>query len=1231
MRVARAVATLAIASACGACSTSAGNAGGIPPGGPDASLSSDDASDGSGAAPAEASVPEGSAPLVRRNLALYRAAYAGPPNADPSVSSSENYDLTAHLATDGDFGVVATAQYNDSPPLQEMLKAFDGATSTKYLTLHPTGWIQYAFPNGQSYAIEQYAVTSGDDNPARDPANWTLLGSNDGNAWVTLDTQTNVTFTNRLETQTFPIASPTAFAIYRFNVTANSGDSDLQFSEIALSQGGVSRVDTQAITSEWQSGAGDPQWVYVDLGGPSQVDEVKLYWDPAYATSEYRIEVSSDATTWNEVYSTSGDGGAASADGGASSADGGTSSADGGVSSSDGGSEGPGAVLADIALPPIAARYVRMYGLQSPMAASCPACASYALVEFEVYGTGGVVPTSAPLPAPQPDGSQVLSGGNWKVQRADRVPQTGAMVSQAGFDDRAWVIATVPGTVLTSYLNVGAIPDPDFGNQQLQISDAFFTADFWYRDSFTVPQSLCGKHVWLNFDGIDWKADVYFNGASLGSIDGAYIRGRFDVTASVACGGPNYVAVYIHKNDNPGFVQVKTLASAGPNGGALGLDSPTNEAAVGWDWMPTIRGRDIGIHDSVSISSSGDVSILDPFVSTVLPLPSTSPAALTLTLDLQNNSPEAVSGTLSGTITPGAVQFQQAVSLSPSERTTVSISASQAAALSIANPQLWWPNGYGPQALYSLALTFTAGGGVSDSKTVPFGIRQITSDMNNGVLTLYVNGTRIFVRGGNWGMSEAMLRLDGAGYDARVRMHQQENFTMIRNWIGMTGSDAFYDACDKYGILVWNDFWLANPGDGPNPNDDTMFLNNANDKIRRIRSHPSLALYCGRNEGDPPDPMATSLQSAVMTLDGTRPYISNSAGGTVNGGGPYSVQNPAWYFQNVGPKIHSEIGLPNVPSLESMQAMMPAADLWPIDDMWGLHDFCDSNAGASSYTNYINTSYGTATSAADYVRKAQMVNMENYKAIFEARAGAGVNGTLLWMSQSAWPSTVWQTFDYYLEGTAGYFGSMHGSEPLHILWDSSIDAIKVTNNSLQSYQNLTAEATIYNLDGTQQYVNSVSIDSAAGSVNTCFTINYPSSLSPTHFIRLRLLEGTTVLSDNFYWRGTTSLDYTALTTLPPVSVTGTAQLAVSGSTNTITATVTNPTSSVALMIRLKLLHAPSGARVLPTYYSDNYISLLAGESRQVTLEFDESALGGETPQLMVEGWNVTSSQIAISP
>lgn len=946
--------------------------------------------------------------------------------------------------------------------------------------------------------------------------------------------------------------------------------------------------NSDPLKSQWTSGAGGPQWMYVDLGAPATFDRVVLRWG-ATSPRSYRVDTSADRDRWTTVHE--------------------TSSSDGGVD--------------EIVLPRATGRYVRVFTAESAPAGG------FSLRELEVYGTGGVKATPRPQPSPEPDGTQYLSGGNWRLKRALRVTESGERIASLGFDDGDWIIATVPGTVLTSYLDIGAIPDPNYGDQQRQISDAFFTADFWYRNSFLIPASGCGKRIWLNFDGINWKADVFFNGGRVGSIEGAFTRGRFDVTERARCGAENALAVLVHRNDHPGNVKTKTRATAGPNGGVLGADNPTIHASIGWDWMPTIRGRNTGIQGKVSLRTTGDVSISDPFVTTTLPLPKTAPADLAVSVAVENHVDRPVSGELAFTIMPGGISFSETVTLNAREKRTVVLDKAHVPSLSLKDPALWWPNGYGPQNLYSLKVTFSAAGSISDVNVSRFGVRQITSDTRDGVLTLYVNGKRLFVRGGNWGMSESMLRLDDDGYDVRVRLHKEQNFTMIRNWIGMTNSEAFYDACDKYGILVWDDFWLANPVDGPDPADPALFMANARDKIRRVRKHPSVALYCGRNEGEPPESLRAPLSEAVSALDGTRPYVPDSADGPVDGRGPYGIRHPRWYFENTGPKIHTEVGMPCVPSADSMRAMLPPDHQWPIDEMWGVHDYCDSAQAATSYTNFVTTSYGEATSLDDFCVKAQLVNFENYKALFEGYAANRRNGVLLWMSQPAWPSTVWQTFDYYLEPTAAYFGAKHACEPIHVLWDPSSEAVKVSNNSGSDLRGLTVEAKVIDLHGKERWSNSKAIDSLADTVTECFTIAFPNGISQTHFVRLLLRQGARVVSDNFYWRGTSYESYGALAGLPKVALSGMAHRIVDGKTNTVTATVANPSSSVALMIRLVLTRGASGARVLPTFYQENYFSLLPGESKEIPLEFENDALGFEEPRLRVMGFNVLPTELPI--
>lgn len=948
----------------------------------------------------------------------------------------------------------------------------------------------------------------------------------------------------------------------------------------------------------WQSKEDHGSWIAVDLGEECPFSRITLRWGEFYATA-YRIQISNDGLhprNWKEIYATT---------------------------------NGKGGVE-NIAVHPVTARDVRlMVELCSAAGHGCE------LSEFEVYGRRKSSPPRAAEFSMGADGSIALSGGNWKLQNAMFVDAAPTKIAQAGFDDSNWIPAVVPGTVLTSYLTIGALPDPWYGDQMSGISEEFFSRnDFWYRCHFITPPKSAGKRIWLNFDGINWKAEIFLNGTPVGRIDGAFIRGHFDISSAAKLGGTNYLAVLVHCPAHPGPGRAKImhrkLGDPTSNGDVLGYDSPTFLASAGWNWLPVIRGRDIGIWNDVRVETTGNVELIDPWVITDLPLPDTNQADLTVKTELRNDSAETAHGELIGKI--GDITFQQEETLGPGQTKSLTLDKSNCPELSISNPLLWWPNDYGAQPLYTLNLRFENDGKISDSKNVTFGIRKISYVITNAIgstnqmLTIYVNGRRILIRGGNWGMAEGMLNCDAAGYDLRVRLHHDANLNMIRNWVGMVGDEAFYDACDRYGILIWDDFWLANPSDGPNPTDDEMFMANARDKIRRIRSHPSLVLYCGRNEGMPPKGLVTVLPAAVDELDGTRHYIPNSAAGTVTGHGPYDDRSPEWYFANRGNTLHSELGLVAMPSVESMREMMPAKNLWPINNMWAIHDY--QTPRSDDYTKRITQRYGAPTSIEDYCRKAQMVNMETAKAMFECLQANQGSGVLIWMTQSAWPALICQLYDYYFEPTAAYFGAKKGAEPLHIFWDSNANIVKVTNDTISDETDLTAEARVYNLDGKEMWHKSTQLDVPTACVRNCFALDRPADKSAVFFVKLKLRRGDQILSDNFYW-SSRSGSCTNLNDLPQVTLPATATKSGNGQTCRLTVHVSNPTHSVALMLRLKVIRAHSGKRVLPIFYEDNYFSLLPGESQTVSVEFAAANLAGEQPRLAIEGWNIVPQEISI--
>jgi hypothetical protein len=961
----------------------------------------------------------------------------------------------------------------------------------------------------------------------------------------------------------------------------STGGERWSLAQVSFFEGGrpVEVGGPYAFTSAWMSAGSGGEWVSVDLGARATFDRVTLHW--VYRPAEGKLQVSDDGAAWRDLQPLPA-----------------TNTADD-----------------DLRLAaPQEARWVRVV-MSRPSAPE-----GYALGEIEVWGRGGFAAQPKPAPRPRPDGRLDLAGGGWRLQRDSLVKADGNALSQPGVPTDDWVVATVPGTVLTSYWNVGAVPDPNFGDNQLMISDSFFYADFWYRTEFEAAPPAPGRHVFLHFDGVNWKAEAYLNGERLGRVDGAFTRGRFDVTRLLRS-GKNALAVRVEKNHTPGSMKQKTLETGGLNGGALGADNPTYHASIGWDWIPTVRGRNVGLWNDVYLTTSGPVTIEDPLVRTTVPVPQTASADVRVEVALANHDAAPVRGLLRGRFGPAV--FEQKVTVGPGATRTVVFEPKTHGALRLKNPRLWWPNGYGEPYLYDVSLEFVAAGAVSDRKAFKSGVRQLAYEEKDGALRIFVNGRRLVARGGNWGFPETNLQYRGREYDAAVRYHRDMNFTMIRNWVGQTGDDEFYEACDRHGIVVWQDFWLANPWDGPDPDDEPLFLANARDTIRRIRNHPSLGLYCGRNEGDPPPGLEQGLRDATSELHADVRYIPHSAAGPVSGGGPYSARPARFYFEErATEKLHSELGMPNIVGYESLLQMMPERAWWPQGLDWGLHDFNLSGAQAlAGFRRVIDESFGGADDAAEWVRLAQLVNYDGYRAMFEAQSRNRM-GLLLWMSHPAWPSFVWQTYDYYFDPTAGYFGSRKGSEPLHVQWNPLTDAVEVVNYSAGPQKGLAVYAEVLNLDGSRRWEKAASVDSPEDGVQRPFTLEFPASISSVHFVRLRLARGGQVLSENVYWRGREDENLRALRTLPSVALQTRTSVERQGDRVVLTSEVANPSAAPALLVRLSPVRATSGDRIRPALFSDNDVTLMPGERKTIRTEVEARDARGEQPWIAVDGFNV---------
>jgi hypothetical protein len=851
----------------------------------------------------------------------------------------------------------------------------------------------------------------------------------------------------------------------------------------------------------------------------------------------------------------------------------------------------------------------------------------------------------------------------WKLHPQQENTYSIKQLSMPGFNTKSWINAIVPGTVFYSYVKAGKENNPDYADNIYKVNKEKYNRPFWYRTEFSAESFAPGKRVWLNFNGIHKRGEIYLNGNHIGTVKGIVERGLYDVTTLLNKKGANVILVLV----------VPPRNDAEHNHSLANWESPTYISSGSWDWMPAVPGLNSGITDTVSITTKGPVAVSDPWIRTSIPNKNT--ANLTVNVHLNNSSSSTVSGRVKLTINPGNITVNGAMlTLNANSSQIVNYDWTQFSQFHITNPKLWWPNGYGGKAdgtqnLYTCTVTFNIDGVTpSDVVTKTFGIRKVTADTTslNGPLRVYINDVPILLKGGNWGMSDYMLKVRGKDYDTRIRFHKEMNFNIIRNWTGEVTDEAFYNYCDKYGIMVWDDFWLNNFGQIDSLE---IFKRNAIEKVKKLRDHPSVVIWCGANEGvpggNPKGPLNEVIKNAIKDNDGEdRLYLARSNAGETNpnfsihggsrvlsGSGFWSNTDPKTYFTDPhngylfskdSYGLRSELGTATFVNEESFKKFMPA-EYWVApttdavnskDNMWARHYFStDGGLGGGSdpvkYIHTIDSSYGKATSLADFCKKAQMLNVETMKAMFESwndHMWNDASGMLIWMSQSAYPSMIWQTYDYYYDLTGAYFGAKTACEPVHIQWNPATNAVKVINNKPYDLIGLTADASVYNIDGKivpeysfkkQVNINATSVSEAFKAFENSVS---PPKLSPVHFLKLKLFDSQhKLLSENFYWIGNTYLDYTALSKMPSMGSSLTvSRPIVSTAKNGINKLLkyvikNNSKTTAAFGIRAQLLNS-AGDQLLPALYNNNYFSLMQGETETFEVEI--------APDLLKNGYKL---------
>jgi hypothetical protein len=510
---------------------------------------------------------------------------------------------------------------------------------------------------------------------------------------------------------------------------------------------------------------------------------------------------------------------------------------------------------------------------------------------------------------------------------------------------------------------------------------------------------------------------------------------------------------------------------------------------------------------------------------------------------------------------------------------------------------------------------------LTDLKTAPY-------------LVIRVNGVRIACKGGNWGMDDYRKRVSRERLEPFFRLHRDAHLNMIRNWMGQDTEEVFYDLADEYGLLIWNDFWDSTQNYNLEPADPALFLANAKDTILRFRNHPSIAVWCGRNEGVPPPIINEGLEKLIREVDGTRYYSASSNQVNLQNSGPYSYKPPSKFFTTLDRGFSVEVGTPSMSTLESFQHTIAPADQWPVSDAWAYHDWHQSgNGDVAPFMQEINTEFGEPTGLADFERKAQMLNYVDHRAIFEgfnAHLWAPNSGRMLWMTQPAWPSTMWQIFSSDYDTQASFYGVKEGAEPVHVQMNLPDLHAAVVNNTEKAIAGAILAVHAVRGDGTTVFEHQENVSAPAQAVTTSYLIDIGlASAKDVVFVEMELKDGQgALLSRNFYWYAADSETYRGLNKLPQVAVTTQAVAEVNSAGEVhVSVTLENTGSAVAVAAKLTLLRASDGERILPAYFSDNYVSLLPGEKRGVQISYPAAQAGAAA--VAVRGWNVLPAKAEV--
>jgi len=832
---------------------------------------------------------------------------------------------------------------------------------------------------------------------------------------------------------------------------------------------------------------------------------------------------------------------------------------------------------------------------------------------------------------------------NWFVQNSQSIQADGNKISTSEYNINNWYSAEVPETILHTLVKNGVYKDIYLNDNLERIPKEQFKNPWWYRTEFDIEKEPAG--ILLKLNGINYKANIWLNGkliADSSKVKNSFRQFKFDIKKYVKT-GKNTLAIEV-------------------------IPPKAGDFTIGFvDWNPVPPDKNMGIFREVSIEENGGVGISDPFVSSSL-TDDHSEATLQASAIVTNYTEKDKNGEVS--ISINDKNISKKVSLKAGESKKIVFNVKEFSRLKIKDPKLWWPHTMGDPHLHKAKFTYKSEDQFFDEKQIKFGIRTVSKYFTDkGALGYKINGEKVLIRGGGW-VDRLLFEDTNESNEAQLDYVKDMHLNTIR-LEGFWGKNQnLYDLCDEKGILVmvgWSCQWewshyLGIPTDEKyggitSENNMSMMSEAFKDQIVWLRNHPSIISWIAGSDLEPKPELEKMYFKIFDEYDSTRVYLASAKNTTTLNGptgvkmeGPYAYVPPVyWYSDTIkggAYGFNTETGPgAQVPPVQSIKKMISEEHLWPIDTMWNYHCGRFEFGDLRRYNKAMAKRYGEPKDLKDFEKKAQLLNYELIRPMFEAFSAYRykATGVIQWMLNSAWPEMYWQLYDYYLMPNGAYYGAKIAQRPYHIIYDYYQKSLFAVNDRLQDKDGCKLKLRVFNINSELKFEKELQLNLKANSSKEILSLANL-DIRGIYFIDTRLYDNSgKEIDNNFYWISpkadildyedkseawyvTTSskqyADFTELNKMPKVKVESKMTIKKEDARTNFEITLKNKSSKIAFFVYSAINDTDTSETIIPVIWSDNYISLLPGETRVLKASINNSKLMSKDIELIIDGYNL---------